>query len=449
MSNDELTFEYRDEFKRRAIAEKIINLLMDDQFSPMVLDGDWGVGKTEFCHKLINLIRADQNKEDEANKNIPRCQCLYIDAFAEDHGDDPLLMLLGNIARFIKDKEGNGDTSERYQKWKNASIAVAKSCFKIVAKASIGLLLKQNADSIGDEISDAITKSAEEGVDAIVNAFLQQYEESNSNIETLKSILAELARDERMIIVVDELDRCRPDFSITLLEKIKHVFNVPNVSFLLVANMKQLSASVSHVYGEYVDSNRYLNKFLKLSISLVPSLNIKNDLFFYFEYLVEKDVELSFFAGNDIGLSVSYLLRRNNHTLRDVEQFVRYLKVSVKMSRYKKLTEFPEAFVLLFVIVVYCYCFKRNIAYLILADDVSADVIVNELKANDEMSFGKMSFLRNMLECLDRKYGENNYINKQKIYDLIKQFGSICNDLDSIRTIARSFVEDMGFVKSV
>lgn len=144
---------------------------MDDQFSPMVLDGDWGVGKTEFCHKLINLIRADQNKEDEANKNIPRCQCLYIDAFAEDHGDDPLLMLLGNIARFIKDKEGNGDTSERYQKWKNASIALAKSCFKIGAKAAIGVLLRQNADSIGDELSDAIKKSAEEGVDAIVNAF--------------------------------------------------------------------------------------------------------------------------------------------------------------------------------------------------------------------------------------------------------------------------------------
>ena len=450
MSNDELTFEYRDEFKRRAIGEKIVNLLMDDEFSPMVLDGDWGVGKTEFCHKLINLIRADQSKEGGTNKNIPRCQCLYIDAFAEDHGDDPLLMLLGNIACFIKDKEGNGDRSECYQKWKNASIAVAKSCFKIVAKASIGLLLKQNADSIGDEISDAITKSAEEGVDAIVNAFLQQYEESNSNIETLKSILAELARDERMIIVVDELDRCRPDFSITLLEKIKHVFNVPNVSFLLVANMKQLSASVSHVYGEYVDSNRYLNKFLKLSVSLVPSLNIKNDLFFYFEYLVEKDVELSFFAGNYIGISVSYLLRRNNHTLRDVEQFVRYLKVSVKMSRYKKLIEFPEAFVLLFVIVVYCYCFKRNIAYLILANDVSADVIVNELKANDEMSFRKMSFLRNMLECLDRKYDENNYINKQKIDDLIKQFsGVFCDDLACIRKLARSFVEDMGFVKSV
>lgn len=268
MSNDELTFEYRDEFKRRAVAEKIINLLMDDQFSPMVLDGDWGVGKTEFCHKLINLIRADQNKEDEANKNIPRCQCLYIDAFAEDHGDDPLLMLLGNIARFIKDKEGNGDTSERYQKWKNASIALAKSCFKIGAKAAIGVLLRQNADSIGDELSDAIKKSAEEGVDAIVNAFLQQYEESNSNIETLKSILAELARDERMIIVVDELDRCRPDFSITLLEKIKHVFEVPNVSFLLVANMNQLSAAISHVYGNGSDISRYVDKFIKIVVSL-------------------------------------------------------------------------------------------------------------------------------------------------------------------------------------
>ena len=102
MSKEELTFEYRDEFKRKEIAKKIVRLLMDDEFSPMVLDGDWGVGKTEFCHKLINLIDCEQK---ERSKDIARYRCLYIDAFAEDHGDDPLLMLLGNIARFVKDKD--------------------------------------------------------------------------------------------------------------------------------------------------------------------------------------------------------------------------------------------------------------------------------------------------------------------------------------------------------
>jgi hypothetical protein len=67
---------------------------------------------------------------------------------------------------------------------------------------------------------------------------------------------------------------------------------------------------------------------------------------------------------------------------------------------------------------------------------------------NDGMSLKELSFLRNILECLDKKY-ENNH-NKQKIDDLIKKFSSVlCDDLASIRNIARSFVEDMGFVKSI
>lgn len=57
-------------------------------------------------------------------------------------------------------------------------------------------------------------------------------------------------------------------FSITLLEKIKHVFEVPNVSFLLVANMNQLSAAISHVYGNGSDISRYVDKFIKIVVSL-------------------------------------------------------------------------------------------------------------------------------------------------------------------------------------
>ncbi len=400
MSNDELTFEYRDEFKRRVIAEKIINLLMDDEFSPMVLDGDWGVGKTEFCHKLINLIRADQSKEGGTNKNIPRCQCLYIDAFAEDHGDDPLLMLLGNIARFIKDKEGNGDSSERYQKWKNASIAVAKSCFKIGAKAAIGLLLKQNADSIGDEISDAIKKSAEEGVDAIVNDFLQQYEESNSNIETLKSILAELARDERMIIVVDELDRCRPDFSITLLEKIKHVFEVPNVSFLLVANMSQLSAAISHVYGNGSDISRYVDKFIKIVVSLPVydgELTLANQ---YFRELLYKRKIPNIFNSSAL-IFIEHILETNSHSLRDVEHFVRYCNVLKMFNISDRMSRDNLYMQTLAVIAVYCCCFNRDFIKTCSVSNIDVEFLVNLFKLENVKENSCLYDIRNIIECLD------------------------------------------------
>ena len=85
----ELTFENRDEFKRAAIADKVIKLLESDiDLSPMIIDGGWGTGKTEFCHKLIHRI-----------KNRETHQTIYINAFLADHSDEPLLTILAEVLK--------------------------------------------------------------------------------------------------------------------------------------------------------------------------------------------------------------------------------------------------------------------------------------------------------------------------------------------------------------
>lgn len=56
----DITFTDRDEFQRKAVAEKVSRLLNSDiDVSPMIVDGSWGTGKTEFCHKLINMMGED------------------------------------------------------------------------------------------------------------------------------------------------------------------------------------------------------------------------------------------------------------------------------------------------------------------------------------------------------------------------------------------------------
>lgn len=85
----EYTFDYRDEFLRKPIAEKLIALLNSDiNLSPLVIDGGWGTGKTEFCKKVANLIENNNQKH----------KVVYIDAFAEDHNDAPILTLMAGVA---------------------------------------------------------------------------------------------------------------------------------------------------------------------------------------------------------------------------------------------------------------------------------------------------------------------------------------------------------------
>ena len=78
--------------------------------------------------------------------------------------------------------------------------------------------------------------------------------------------------EQPLVIIVDEIDRCRPPFAIELLEKIKHFFETQNVVFLLVINRKELESAVKSVYGSE-NSGRFLDKFINFSTSLPYNYN--------------------------------------------------------------------------------------------------------------------------------------------------------------------------------
>lgn len=436
MSNAKLTFEYRDEFEREPIAQKIGQLLMDDEFSPMVLDGDWGVGKTEFCHKLINLMQGGQTSD------IPRCQCLYIDAFAEDHGDDPLLMLLGNIARFIKDKKGNGDSVACYEKLRQASLAVAKSFLKIGGKAGIAWLFRQNPDHIVEGVSEAVKRSAEEGLDALVDMSFQQYEAAKYNIENLKNVLTDIAKDERLIVIVDELDRCRPDFSIALLEKIKHVFNVPNVSFLLVANMRQLESVISHVYGSGVDISRYIDKFVKIIVSLPLYYGRRESVSNRYLLKLTHTGKMPAIFENTVYNFILYILETNSHSLRDVEHFSRYCNVLNIFISGSWIVHQCRYVQILAVMAIYCCCFKRdfvkkcNVGYI----DVEFLVDLFNLKDTYIKDDKLLEYCRNIVECLDHSINEIDGMGDRK-FPIYKGEIFNANSHNSFKKIRIMFIE--------
>ena len=75
-------------------------------------------------------------------------------------------------------------------------------------------------------------------------------------IKQMKAALAEVVssleskdRSAPIIIVIDELDRCRPTYAIKLLEEIKHLFDVPGLVFVFGMHGDQLAHSVKAAYG--------------------------------------------------------------------------------------------------------------------------------------------------------------------------------------------------------
>ena len=71
-----------------------------------------------------------------------------------------------------------------------------------------------------------------------------------------------------LIVMIDELDRCRPSYAVELLEVAKHLFSVNNIVFVLAVNRAELIHSIRAVYGGGFDGDGYLRRFFDVDIRL-------------------------------------------------------------------------------------------------------------------------------------------------------------------------------------
>ena len=181
-----LTFKARDEFRRKPMAEKIIKILNadTDSFTPMVIDGDWGIGKTEFCFKLINLHK-ETIKDSEEDK-IKNTTIIYFDAFKNDYLDNPLLSLISEITNNLNIVE-----EKAIDTFKNAYKNFYKTAIKIVSNQILGSdITKIITDLLKDENPKNI---------------LNYFHEIKSDMSNFKNNLTLLAKDNPIIFFVDEL----------------------------------------------------------------------------------------------------------------------------------------------------------------------------------------------------------------------------------------------------
>lgn len=363
----------RDEFKREPIAEKIITLLMSDiDLSPMIIDGDWGTGKSEFCHKLINKFK-DEHSDDG--------QIIYIDAFKADHADNPLMTILAEIMELLPEV----DKPTFIKK----VLPFLRYTIKTAAKAGVSHILKENAEDIADGLEASIQDAANTAIDATVTSLLKDHAEAEQNLKTLQSLLEELAKDTPIIIFIDELDRCRPDFSVHMLEVIKHTFNVKNVKFVLVTNTNQLKAAINHAYGSSINASRYLDKFIKFTIALPDkfehNFHPQISSVAYFNQLIKQSKTLNqtdFISQQRASTKLVHeLITYNQLSLREVETFIRYLEIANALNiNFTEKTIF--GYQMLFIIGIFILCFKPNLYSDIRNNDIDANEIMNLLGLN-------------------------------------------------------------------
>lgn len=349
-----LTFTERDEFKRKSVAEKV-SLLLESPIdvSPMVIDGGWGTGKTEFCHKLINLMMEKDSHH-----------LIYVDAFQADHADEPLLTILAEILKVLPE-------GEQREGFVQKVLPTIRYGLKTLAKAGVAHVLKQDTDTVLDEFDKEIQKIADKAIDSSVESLLKDHIKANESLETLRKTMADLTEEKPIVVFIDELDRCRPDFAVSILEVIKHTFSVDGVQFVLVTNTNQLKASINHRYGDSVNAQQYLDKFLKFTFilpnSFSESASYTKSLVSVHHYRnlvsqspilrtlnLTENAEFSF---------ISHIIKVQHLSLREVETLVRYIEIYQQLSGEEALgTNIVFGYRLLRLFGVVLFCFNKQIA---------------------------------------------------------------------------------------
>ena len=358
MVTTDLTFSSRDEFRRKPIAEKVISLLRSDiHVSPMVIDGGWGTGKTEFCHKLINHMAEDDSHH-----------LLYVDAFQADHADEPLLTVLAEVLKIIPEGDKRRGLIQKV-------LPAIRYGLKTALKAGVTHLLKQDFADVVEDYDKEIQKTADKAIDASVESLLKDHIKAAESLKSLQKTLEEVAEQKPIILFVDELDRCRPDFAVNMLEIIKHTFSVEGVQFVLITNIQQLKASINHCYGPTVDAQRYLDKFLKFTFSL-PQMNSGETLASTTHYLklIQHSSELSN-CELDVPAYVdlmTVIIKEHNLSLREVETLIRHLEIYQVLSNDGIGSNVIFGYKLFRLIGIILFCFSPKIANLILQKKADA-----------------------------------------------------------------------------
>lgn len=298
------------DFQYENTVSKIIRLIESKyESSPLLINGAWGTGKTTLCKHLEKSLSSDI-----------KYTVKYIDSFRYDHTDDPYLMVLSKILG------GKGNA-----KLKNNALAVGKVVSKSLLFGTASFLIK---DTVVEDIKKKYDKLNEKELSFRFKSKIKEFSELEENIKDLKKLLIDnVEKDSKMVVIIDELDRCKPSFALDTLEIIKHIFDLNNYYFVIVTNKDYLEKAIKNVYGIETYSAEYLQKFYKYSININNKLNettsnLKSEILFNIELnkLVSKK---RFNSENDYPV-FAQLIKKRNLSLRDIKRLV--LKISIAIS---------------------------------------------------------------------------------------------------------------------
>ena len=297
---------WSDDLVGRKVLSGRLTDIVRNQLQPLrvSLHGPWGTGKTF----LLKRWAQDLKKEGFT--------AIYFSAWEEDFRKDPLVAILGQMYRELQTeptfRERLGDIGRVTGKllWKTGATA-----------------LRNRTGLDPNEVRTILWGDNP----------LEEYTEEGKARDELERLLETLTENvnndtgQPLVFIIDELDRCRPDWAMECLERVKHIMDIPGMVFVFGINRDQLCESVRQQHGTIDDASTYLQRFFDVELNL---LEVRPE-----EFIRVKLRELgmdqsrgSVFMGNLIGRT-PHLMMGIGLSLREIEHCTRIMALALRTLR--------------------------------------------------------------------------------------------------------------------
>lgn len=289
----------------------------------LAINNEWGAGKTTFVKMWEQYLKSKQFRT------------IYFNAWENDYDDNPLVALLAEL-RTVNNKSDKVG----FKKLLKGAAVLGRNVLPTIAQSIADKYIDTKV--IGEAIKD-VTRSSmelfESEVDEYINKrneliqfrkVLTEYVQGDVNSDSLNDILP-------VVFIIDELDRCRPDYAVEILEKLKHFFSVPGIVFVLSIDKEHLGSSIKGFYGsENINTDEYLRRFIDLEYS-IPRPSYYDYCKYLYEYYRIKDLlqrreysdkELEETEYRTI-ITGSLFFEKSRSTLRQLEKIYSVLRLTI------------------------------------------------------------------------------------------------------------------------
>lgn len=264
---------------RNTYIHSFISMLLNIENGGVIaIDGEWGSGKTHFVQQVKWLLdSASENITSDVktvlNNTSPKLDNLighkykafYYDAWKHDKSNNPFFTLLRTMILAF----GGIDYFKDETSFINSLLKGASHIVKGVTPIDAELIFKGTKALCG--INDAEQFSE-----------LEFIEQMDNQVDSFLDYICE-GQYDKLVVFIDELDRCRPSFAVELLEIIKHYFNNDKVIFVLSTNLSEFQYCIKQYYGDGFNGWKYLDRFIDLRLT-VPTISTED----YYKYLWQK-----------------------------------------------------------------------------------------------------------------------------------------------------------------